>query len=484
MSTNIHVTPAPGEKEGCLEIAEFERMNYFFGQLLSCGDFQLEQKYFREKLKLHNRCFHGYGTVCGLLVEPVPIPRECTSSEEEHERKLLEELKRCEELQQSGTANGRAGGAAPQDAAARIEELRRELGDFYRRHCAEEPHTFVRVTCGIAFDCHGNELILRQSRPVDLMQSLNPVDYSRVTQGARSLYVSLCYCEQPGDPARPVLPDVCGSAQACQSTHIRECARICVTVDPPKPDCRCETCCTPCCEPCLLLARIDCFHPGLPLFERHIHNHVRRHLPSAYEPTVITGVSWLNGHHYTQDEAKRLMGTYEHGEHHRHGLEVHFSRPVRASSIHPGVMDTWVIEGGRGRAGNIYNKSGEIVDRPRDGYVTRIVYRDTSREILQPGDRVLVLLRTEFLLDICCRPVNGMNVGGHVPVLEEYLEKFHLHPHIRECHIPPYGYGPWTSGIGAACGGFQGWFFIRENEREREHDRDRNREHDDDRERR
>jgi hypothetical protein len=467
MNTTTSVSPASPKKEPCLDIAEFQRLNYFFGQLLSYGDFQLEQKYFREKLKLHNRCLHGYGTLCGLLVEPVPMPRECSSEEEEHECKLQDELKKLLAEKEAPAPAERETPAAPSgDLDARIEELRRELGDFYKKHCAEPPHTLIRVTPGIALDCHGNEIAVRHAKLIDLMQYLNSEDFARVKQGAHTLYVSICYCEEPGGMARAVLPDVCGSAPTCSNTRINECFQITVTVDPPKEDCRCETCCTCCDECCLLLARIDRFCPGLPLNEHDIHNHLRRHLRTGYQPTVITGVSWKNGHHYTQEQAKRLMGTHEQGEHHHHGLEIRFSRPVRASTIHPGVMDTWVIEGGRGRAGNIYNKPGEFVDKPADGLITRLIYRDVSRETLEPDDRVVVMLRTEFILDECCHPVDGFNVGGRVPVLKEFAESFHIHDHFHECAIPPCGYGPWTTGIGAACGGFQSWFFIREDDRE------------------
>src|SRR5438445_618356 len=50
--------------------ANFDRLNYFFGQVLGVRHFRAEQDYFREKLKLHNRCLHGYGIVCGLDLAP------------------------------------------------------------------------------------------------------------------------------------------------------------------------------------------------------------------------------------------------------------------------------------------------------------------------------------------------------------------------------------------------------------------------------
>lgn len=45
-----------------------KRLRFFAGRLLTAGDFELEQKYFREKLKRHNRTLHGFGIVSGLKV--------------------------------------------------------------------------------------------------------------------------------------------------------------------------------------------------------------------------------------------------------------------------------------------------------------------------------------------------------------------------------------------------------------------------------
>lgn len=55
---------------GCTScrIPAFERPRYFPGQLLSDEDLAAEQRYQREKNKLHNRYLHGWGVVCGLEV--------------------------------------------------------------------------------------------------------------------------------------------------------------------------------------------------------------------------------------------------------------------------------------------------------------------------------------------------------------------------------------------------------------------------------
>ena len=47
-----------------------ERVRYFYRQLLTADDMTVEQEYFRQKLRRHNRYLHGFGVVCGLSVEP------------------------------------------------------------------------------------------------------------------------------------------------------------------------------------------------------------------------------------------------------------------------------------------------------------------------------------------------------------------------------------------------------------------------------
>lgn len=67
----------------CLACDEqLERLCYFPRQLLCAEDMRLEQQYFREKLRRHNRYLHGWGVVCGCAVEPVddaktPTVRVC-----------------------------------------------------------------------------------------------------------------------------------------------------------------------------------------------------------------------------------------------------------------------------------------------------------------------------------------------------------------------------------------------------------------------
>lgn len=51
-----------------LKYFPYERNKYFYGKLLSVGDFQTEQKYMNDKRRLINRFLHGCGVVCGLNV--------------------------------------------------------------------------------------------------------------------------------------------------------------------------------------------------------------------------------------------------------------------------------------------------------------------------------------------------------------------------------------------------------------------------------
>ena len=63
---------------GCLDnpcdstIAELPR--YYPRQLITPDDLTLEQNYFRDRMRRHNRLMHGWGVVCGALVCPVPSP--------------------------------------------------------------------------------------------------------------------------------------------------------------------------------------------------------------------------------------------------------------------------------------------------------------------------------------------------------------------------------------------------------------------------
>ena len=86
-------------------------------------------------------------------------------------------------------------------------------------------------------------------------------------------------------------------------------------------------------------------------------------------------------------------------------------------------------------------------------------YRQTDEEKMDYGDRILIQVRCEFLLDRCCRPVDGAHVGGRVPPLPGTIKPQSMPP-VPDCAIPPWGYAPWTSGSGVPGSNFESWLTI------------------------
>jgi hypothetical protein len=256
--------PPNGRDNGfCATVPEFKRLKYAYGQLLGAADFQAEQSYFREKQRLHNRCLHGYGVVCGLLVHPVPPPTDC----------LPETAKEVQSLKKALAEAVRAGAAE-----AEIEKLKQQIAAYPTSCCIEPPPVRGAIDCGLALDCNGDELVVRRPIVVDLWAALGAEERKQAECEAVTLYLSLCYCEQPVDPFRPVTSDQCGAAIDCMFGKLRDSVSVRVSLTPPEPDMRCETCCADCKDPCLLLAVICGFRRGEPLTEHAIDNAVRRRI--------------------------------------------------------------------------------------------------------------------------------------------------------------------------------------------------------------
>jgi hypothetical protein len=66
MKTETICRELPGDEQGA------ERPRYFPRQFITADDLILEQEYFRNKLRRHNRLLHGWGVVCGAKVCPLP----------------------------------------------------------------------------------------------------------------------------------------------------------------------------------------------------------------------------------------------------------------------------------------------------------------------------------------------------------------------------------------------------------------------------
>jgi hypothetical protein len=437
----------------CTAVPQFDRLRYFYGQMLHARDLQLEQAYFREKLKLHNRCLHGWGVVCGLEVAPAPPDPDCVPVTDTEYGAIRAEIdKKSAELAQA------ADEAACQKLRAEIEELRRKLQALgVPSNCMPaDRRTKVQIACGLAIDCEGNEVVIRQPIIVDLWSTLSPDDRTQLTTGgATALYIGICYRECPIEPVRPVVPDSCGSTSDCTYGKLRDSIKVVVTTDAERwKDDRCDPCCEPCEECCILLARIADFVKGDPLAPSQIHPEVRRHL-SLRPATTITGINWVHGGTYSPEQAATLLGTGYSGT---GGLDIRFSRPLRTETAVDGTVDVWIIEGGRGRAAGISNKAGSLV-LPSTPTTDRIGFRDDTSESLNYGDRVLITVRSAFLLDDCCRPVDGAHVGGRVPTLPGSPPVLKTPPRTV-CEVPPGGIGPWTSGAGGGVANFESWFWI------------------------
>jgi hypothetical protein len=455
------VEPTPVSRESCPDV-QFRRPNYFRGQLLGPREFAGAQDYVREKLRLHNRCLHGYGVVCGLEVGPCTDEEPCDPATWRDHDDLQALIDRIRKKQASALSEQQR-----QELERALEAAQRELAAHPGHTPEPRQRPMVQLGCGFALDCRGNELVVSRPMRIDLWDRLSDDDQKRVRDGGRhDIYVSLCYCEQKIEPTRPVIQDNCGWTSECEYGWTAERVRVLVTLDAPKPDERCETCCEPCCtdegDPCNGQAAHPCCLPlaivraveASPVEPVQIDNSVRRML-SKYVFTTVTGVSWVHNGVYTSEEARKVLGADDD----KGGLVVKFSRPVRAATITPGVVEVWVLEGGRGLSGEIHHIHVEYVGLPTSGYVQEIRVRQSDRESLQDSDRVLIIVRGDFILDACCRALDGNHIGGRVPLLPGYDDGKPAVPET-ECVTRPGRPGPWTSGNGTEGGTFESWFVI------------------------
>jgi hypothetical protein len=452
-------THAEGRAHAPVPVPELQRLTYFYGQLLGPRDLQGEQAYLRDKHRLANRFLHGWGVVCGLEVEPASDTEDCisdTAKERKARREEREELHR--RLAEAEEAIAKLSEKDPKRAGLvkQRDELRAELEDLEGKGGYEESKPVagpcVVVRPGLAIDCRGDEAVLRQPFELDLWRALSTEDRSRVKSGHDQVWVSICYCERHIEPARPLYGDACGVPGDCTYARIRETVTVKVTADQPERPARCEPCFGDCPDPCVALARIRGFHPGEELEPQQIDNGARRML-TRHQLTTITGISFVHGATYGRDLATDVL---------QKGFEVRFSNKVRVDSLTDEVVDILVYEGGGGRAGNVYTKPGRYEKFAAKDYVDRLVYRQRSDERLEHGDRVVIQVKADFILDECCRAVDGNHIGGRVPLLPGYDRFAAGHP--RSCEGSPDRPGVWVSGNGTQGGTFETWFLVHQRE--------------------
>ncbi len=478
--------PRTESAHACVPMPDSERLNFYYGQPLGVADFQTEQNYFLEKLRLYNRCFHGYGIVCGLEVKPVPTEEDCLS-EIQRKRRKIEKAIRC-----INDRIAKLKAAADQykeekkidqidkevkNLEEEKESLQRDLDNLpYCLPKVEKVPAKVCVNCGLAVDCEGREIIMRQPQKVDLWSLFSQEQIQQVEKKLRevkddqvgekdktiSVELSVCYCEQPTYPSRPVIKDTCVAVSKCVYGRTREGFKFRVSLEPSEPDERCSNCCEACESECVVLAYIH-WNPREEITWNDIDWGPRRSI-SLYQASVITGVSWLHGASYSPDQAKDVLGTTKSSDSRTDGIEVTFSKPVYAETLQPGVVDLWRIHGGHGLSGMISHIEGSYMGKPAKGLISSFKYRDDSGETLNDGDRVLIIIRGNFILDACCQPVDAEHVGGLVPQLKGYPRD-----NINEDCLPPVSppcaqarHQPWTSGNGRPGAIFESWFFIKQ----------------------
>jgi hypothetical protein len=312
--------------------------------------------------------------------------------------------------------------------------------------CDEDP-TFAEVIVlpGAALDCLGNEIILRHPRPVYVDTLLSEHDRKMLADKPGTVYLTLCFHELPIDPARPLLMGGCDPVPACEHARILDCYRICATLECPDKGPTCEPCCGACGDLCLELAAIRDFTPGRPLTEDQIDLTGRRTL-ALRELTEIVGINWVHGATYSREDANALLDA---------GLRVWFSRGVRVDSLVRGVFELTGIESGGGRSASPYNIEGEFVGLPADELTTEATYRRTTGETLQYGDRLLVTIRGDFIVDECCLALDADHLGGGVPLAGEATYRPVYGPREPVCPARP-------SGDGVEGGEFVSWIYVEE----------------------
>ncbi|MBG0562864.1 hypothetical protein [Actinoplanes aureus] len=410
--------------------APARRLRYFHGRLLNAPDLREDQEQQQARIRRQLRCLLGYGVAHGLHVRGEP---EYNTSSEDVAEETPEEV--------------------PEESS---EEEAEDAGELHG-----PPRAKVWITPGLGIDALGNQIVVPGACEVDLWQRL-PAEERTSGNPPKRVWVGVSFHEEDESPTRSVFVSDCGDTSDCEYGWTRETYRVRVTSKPPDLDRRCDTCGPlgdhlPAGEryPVLWLARIDVdwrrpVHPG------RIHMNIRR-LFGLRVPTVITGINWTHGATYSVEETRQLLGTTDRNG----GLRVRFSDDIHVEGLKRGVIDIQVIEGGAGKNASSWFMGGQFEDLPADRFTRELRYRQTTRETLQEDDRVLITIRTAFLLDRCCRPVDGTHVGGRVPLLDDRPGAGGEKPErSRWCRRPPSGVGRWTSGSGAGGDVFESWFFV------------------------
>jgi hypothetical protein len=303
----------------------------------------------------------------------------------------------------------------------------------------------VIVGPGAAIDCHGREIVVRRPRRVAIETLLSEAELKELRAKPGTVYLTLCYREKPIEPQRPHLAAKCEPVADCEYGRVLETYRICATTTRPDPGPACEPCCGACGDECLELVQISGLDPDADLTQEQLHFGGRRPL-ALHDLAEISAINWVHGATYSREGATALLAK---------GLEVRFSRPVRVSSLLDGIVQVTQVEGGGGRAAGMYDIRGDIVDLPSKELTESLVFRSRSDETLQYGDRVLIRIHGDLILDECCRALDANHIGGAIPLVDDPPAKPVSEPKGTGCR-------PRWSGNGTEGGEFVSWIFVQE----------------------
>lgn len=449
---------------------DLQRLAYYRGQLLGVDEFQAEQRYHREKQRLHNRFLHGYGIVCGFQVTPLISAHSTGGVSAEALRRIADGLDRVSsdlgELAERSAASEEERvslAIETQDAMAAHRDLKRELVALGADAPPDQPTFQIEVTAGFAIDCAGRELVLAESLEVDLLSHLSTATRcSLEAAGARgeTLYVTVRYLEELVEPATAVTDDSLLSRDELAFTRIRETVLVEITSERSFGHDTCEPCQMPANECCpLLLAALHnvTFAEGA-LAIGSIDNGARRGI-AKQAPTRVHGIGWEHGASYRRDDLGLLVN--------RDGLRLLLSRPVLTQTLlAPGTVRMEVSRGGPGRSGHIERVPGTVrVADPTSRTTTEFWFQNTSAEPFDHGDELRLIIKGDFVLDECSRPLDGNHLGGFVPPLPSASAPVADQPRpypaiLEQVPAPPEHDGGWSSGNEYSGGDFESWVYV------------------------
>jgi hypothetical protein len=355
---------------------DLKRLNYCHGQMLTAQDFVDEQAYYLNKIALLTRCIAGYGVVCGLSAS-----------------------------------------------------IKQANGSFS-----------LVVSPGVAVDPLGRELVKRAEETCDLYaESFLDQQPEGLKSQAKSdkkfhAYLTIEYCAVPIDRAKQPHGACCDKPVEFP-TRWSESPLLRLTFDPP-PDQNCCACChshpgsdnsNGKVEHPLWLARLE--FPSDKSQPPVIENRIRRPF-TRYQPTRVESVNWVHNGLYQERVGEVLL---------RNDLIIDLTASINPDSIKRHSVEFESQDRKEDECTSIndiveislhsINRYPELLGADlsvedsktlKNGRLRIKLHKDSKNHLgLRPQQRVFIRLRSDFILDECCQPLDGNHIGGDVPLTSE-----------------------------------------------------------------